>query len=620
MLANDKNDESPLERLRNRLYAPKAVDGVGAAGLSAQTPSAPQAWKQEPVPVNPPKKLPVASIFLFSAAGFFLIAGIITVVVLFLGGRSLSADHLTITTEGSTNVAGGDPLSVLITVTNDNPLPVTDATLTVDFPEGTVDPDAPSVSLTHHTETIGTLTPGQSVRVSVRAAFFGAENQRISLPIMVEYTTDNSNATFTKKASHDFTLSTSPVSLSVSTLSEISSGQALTVVVRVRSNADAPLSNVAVQAAYPFGFSVKEATPTGPLFVLGTMNPGEEKEIRVTGTVSGQDGDERVFRFTSGALPSADARNFSVSYSVADAIVRIAKPFLTVGLSLNREDTPTIVVRPDESVDGSLSWNNALATPIENARISVTVAGDAFDTGSAVATGGFFRSADRTFVFDSESNPALARLQPGDTGNATFQYRLKSGDALAALRNPSMTVTVSVSGRRIVSGQVAQDVTSTITRTVKVASALSLSSRIVRTTGAFSNTGPWPPQADTETTYTVELSAANSVNSVANSKAVMKLPSYVRFVTGTGFTFNEATREVTWNVGDLGAGMKKDGSFQIAFLPSASQKGTSPVLVMEQKFTGYDRFVQQELSASAPSLTTQTTSDPGYQIQYGSVQ
>lgn len=517
---------------------------------------------------------------------------------------------------------GGDALSVLITVTNDNPLPVSDATLTIDFPEGTVNPDDPSQPLTHHTETIGTLAPGQTFRTSVRAAFFGGENQRISLPIVVEYTTDKSNATFTKKASHDFTLSTSPVSLSVSTLSEISSGQTLTVLVRVRSNADATLSNVAVQAVYPFGFVAKEATPTpvGPLFVIGTLNPGEEKEIRVTGTVSGQDGDERVFRFTSGALPSADARNFSVTYSVADTIVLIAKPFLSVGLSLNREETPTIVVRPDQTVDGSLSWTNSLTTPIEDARVSVTVSGDAFDPGSAVATGGFFRSSDRTFVFDRESNPGLARLQPGDTGNGLFQYRLKSGEDLNSLRNPSMTIRVSVSGRRVVSGTVAEDVTSTITRTVKVSSALALSSRIVRTTGAFSNTGPWPPQADKETTYTVELSAANSVNSVANSKVVMKLPSYVRFVAGTGFTFSEATREVTWNAGDLGAGAKKDGSFQIAFLPSASQKGTSPVLVMEQKFTGYDRFVQQELSATAPSLSTQTTNDPGYQTQYGSVQ
>ncbi len=629
-MSDFQRPDDPLERLKQKLYSRKTVDPLTPGRVVGSSVSAePEHWKQDPVVERPIKKrMSVASLFLIFAAGFFVIAGITTAVVLILGGRSISTDNVAIVIEeGPITVAGGKATSFAVSVTNNNPLPITSGTLSVVFPAGTVDADDASVSLTHYTETLDTLAPGESTEFTIRAAFFGSENQKLSIPITLEYQTENSNATFSKKSAYDFTISTSPVILTSVSLSEVSTGQPVTVTVTARSNAESDLQNVAVKAEYPFGFAVTKSEPeaaTQGLYVLGTLKPGEQKEIRITGTLTGQEGDERVFRFSAGALKGAGSREFGVPYMVAQSEVKIAKPFLSVGLTLNREQAQTVVISSGETVAGLLSWVNQLAIPITDASISVTLTGDALDPESIDATGGFYRSSTKTIVFDKSTMNALATLQPSDTGNGSFIFSTKTGSAIQSLRQPTINVSVSVSGKRVGAGRVPETVTSTLTRSIKVETDLTLASRLVRTIGGIENTGPWPPKADTETTYTLLLEARNTVNGVANATVAIPLPSYVRF-TGTSnpsgeFTYVESSRELTWNIGNMAAGETATAAAQIAFLPSISQKGTSPILVPEQMITGVDRFTQTTVGGQAGTLSTQTTFDPAYQSSFGNVQ
>ena len=147
----------------------------------------------------------------------------------------------------------------------------------------------------------------------------------------------------------------------------------------------------------------------------------------------------------------------------------------------------------------------------------------------------------------------------------------------------------------------------------------------VRTVGPFENSGPWPPIPSQETTYTIRLQSSNTVNSVADAVATMSLPSYVRF---TGFTnpadnsisYNNDTRQVSWQIGALSPSSSKVAAFQVAFLPSTTQRGTSPALVSEARVSGFDRYAQQAVQNTAPLINIQISNDPAYQNQYGSVE
>ena len=511
--------------------------------------------------------------------------------------------------EADPTAGSRDTIDLLITVTNENPVALSDTTLSINFPEGTRSPDDVASALSHFSDTLGEIPAGGKIERTVSAVVFGAEGEVISLPIRFEYRTQGASVPFIKEASHDFTVTTSPLSVSIGALSQVSAGQPFDIAVAVRSNAKTPIVNAALIADdYPPGFTVRSTIPapaTGSLFDLGTMQPGEEKVVRITGTLAGEDRDTRVMRFTAGTRANVNSTNLAVKYTTAEKSIVVEKPFLAPTLTINRDTSANQTLARSEQVSGNLSFINTLDVPIEDATVVVALGGSGIENGTISSANGFYRSSDATITFSKETLPALARLGPGQTGNGSFAFTVVGG-AAGELRNPTVTLNISVSGRRMSERNVPTTITSTITRTLKVQTDLGLTATL-RRDGAFTNTGPVPPKADTETTYAVNWSLNNSVNSVGGAVVSAVLPSYVRY-TGKAFpvdasvSYNETTRTVTWNAGDVPAGANKEIQFQIALTPSASQRSTTPVVVQPATYAGTDRFTGERITGTASEL------------------
>lgn len=622
----EPDTQSPLERLRKGLYSKDATSQTVSPHLREEHHAqGPSGW----VPDAPPpekKKISTSAFFLIGAVVFFVAASVLALLFLFFGARSVSTDRVDVVVKGPTSIASGDAVPIIITIDNRNPAAITDTTLTIEYPAGTR--SAAGEELLRYTDTVGDVAPGERATRTASATISGSANQTVTIPVTFEYRTEGSNAVFVKKETYTFTITSSPVSLSVTTLGESASGQPLTVTVAVRSNGVEEVPNVAVLAQYPFGFSAQSTEPaaqSGNLFMLGNLAPGEVKTITIKGVLTGQQGDERVFHFSAGTPQSSGSQMLGVTYTSQEATVAITRPFLGVSLALNRDSADTVIARAGTQVAGQLSWVNTLATAVTDAEIRVKIGGEALDATRVTSSNGYYRSSDTTVVYNRDTAFGLSSLQPGDTGVGSFTAPMKTGAAMNALRNPTMTFTISVSGKRLSEDGVPESVSSTVTKTVKVSTDLTLSTRAVRTIGSFTNTGPWPPVADQATTYTILMSAGNTVNSVGGARVTTTLPSYVSFTGAVSpadgsIVYNASTREVTWSIGDLPAGTTaRTGSFQVSLLPSASQRGTSPVLVYPQTISGTDRFVQKTVTGSAEDLTTKTTTDPSYNPGLGNV-
>ncbi len=601
-----QEDTGPLEETRKRLYSPGTSFDIHPSSLSAKGSKVPHGWTKEAgkpqAPQGPERPgLSRSALFLMGAAGFFLIALIVAFFLVVQGGRSVSNERVKITIENPpTSIAGGDTVSLFLVIKNENPATLTDARLLVDFPDGTYSADKDPQPLSHEAVAIGTIGPGESVKRTVRATLFGEANQGITIPMTLEYRTEGSNAVFEKKESFDFTIGTSPVSVNVDALSEVSSGQEMTFDITIRSNAPAAIDNLAITAEYPFGFSftgASQASVGNTLFKIGTLQPGEQRTISIRGILGGQDKDERVFRFSAGTSKADGSGDLSVSFITKEALVAITRPFIAVSLSLDRSDANSVAVKPGAEVQGIISWQNTLPTQILDGEIEIHLSGAALDKKSIASSGGFYRSSDTTIVFNRDTTTGLRTLQPGDSGASSFTFTSKSAAELATLHNPSITVNVAVAGRRVGETGVTEEITSTLSRTVQVASQLSF------TATASRSAGPNPPTPDVETSYVVTLSVGNGVNAVAGAIAKATLPSYVRFVSGSEVVYNATSRELSWNVGDLAAhASPRSTSFEVAFLPSLSQVGVSPVIVTSPTLSAFDRYIQEAVTATAPSI------------------
>lgn len=627
------DDTSSLERLRQKLYVPGTVESFPEPSLGSNAPvdAQPLGWQEpesRPIVQKPAPRFSKAALFLMVAGGFFILAVMAAAYFLVFGSRSVSTDRVIITPDGPSAISSGDTVSLLISVQNQNPVPITSTMLSVDFPDTARDADSPEKPMSHVSDTIGDIQAGATGERSVHVILSGAENERILLPIRFEYRVEGSNAVFVKEATYEVTITSSPLSIRAETVSEAQAGQPLTFAVKVRSNAKTPLELVAVKLdPIPFGFSLTAGQK--PLIPVGTLLPGEEKTVTLTGMLAAEDAEQRVFHFVAGTMASADATVIAVQYAKTDRPVSLAKPFLSTALSINRDSGETPTIAAAAPVQGIVTWVNTLSSQIADGQISLKLSGNALDPYSVSTNGGFYRSSDTTIIYTRENADGLARLDPGATGTASFTFSSKSAQSLIGVSQPSITATISVAGRRSGESNVPETISSTLTRTIQVGTDLTLATRSLRTIGAFKNTGPWPPVADQESTYTIQFALSNTVNSVGDTAVTAVLPSYVRFTGATSpsdgsIIYNESSRTVTWNAGTVpvGAGNTvpvKLASFQVVLLPSVSQRGTSPVLLFTQNVTGVDRFTKKTLSSTRPEVTAQTVTDPAYQSGFGEV-
>lgn len=601
----NQDDLSTLERMRQRLYASGATATPITPGLN-ETPAhqGTEGWHAEPPQPQKKPRISFAALFLGIAGIFFILAIAAAAYFLVFGGRAISTDRINITIDADTDIASGDEIAFIVSVENKNPVPITATSLKIDFPDTARLEDRPD-SAPFYEDTLGDIPSGETGTRSVRVTLFGTESERITIPVRFEYRTEGSNAVYVKETEYDVLVSSSPISIRAEALSEISVGQPATFAVTLRSNAREPIENVAVAAQYPFGFTL--ASGQSQFLEVGTLAPGEEKTVKFTGTLTGEDNEERVFRFTVGV--AGERGTLAVPYSTAITPVTIARPFLGASLSINRDTTAAPVIETGSSVQGVVTWLNTLGAPLLDGQVEVKLSGSALEASTVSAYGGYYRSSDSTIIYSKENSAELAQVAPGESGNGTFTFRTKSAQEIASLRNPTVVATVSVAGRRVGESNVPERIGDVVTRTIKVGTDLKLTAR------SSYGAGPRPPQANQETSYVLTFSLTNTVNSVADAVVSGTLPSYVRFVRAVtpadgSLSFNETTRTVTWKAGEVAAGQgygsaARTASFEVVLLPSTAQRGTSPVLMTAPTVTGVDRFTQKQLTSSHASLTTQ---------------
>ncbi|MBU6490839.1 hypothetical protein KGQ25_01605 [Patescibacteria group bacterium] len=624
---DQEDDTGSLERARARLYSPDAQQPDPHLPHSvASEHSVPHGWKEDTLPAaalsRGRRHVHLASIFFVTALVFFLVSLGIAGYFFLYGGNSVSVNNIAINLQGPTTIAAGDTVPLSLTIENGNPVALKDATIEIDFPDGSRSATNVLSPYPRYVEDLGTLESGGTVTRSLKVVVFGAAGQTLTLPVSFSYSVPGSNAVFVKKTSYALSVSSTPLSLSVDTLAETVSGQPLTITLTARSNAAVPLNNVVLVGALPFGFTTTSSSVpiSNSSFLLGTLLPGASKTVTLTGTLSGQDSEQRVFRFSIGTANTPTDQTLAITYMTQDATVAITAPFINATLAINGDSGSNVVVKPGSTQSVTLSYANTLATNVTNATIAVTVSGSGIDYGSIQSSNGFYRSADHTIIFSRDTDPSLAMLAPGASGIGAFTLSTLP----AGISTPTILFTISVSGTRIGQTNVPEEVSASLTKTVKIATAVVLQASSLHASGPFANSGPIPPRANQPTTYAIVWNARTDGNAVAGGAVTAVLPSYVSYTnktSGTGsFSYDAGSRTVTWNTGDLSQGTSAQGSFQVSLTPSTSQKGTAPSLTGTATFSGYDRFAGVQVSATANPVTTETTGDPGYVSSNATVQ
>lgn len=631
----DKEGKSKIEELKNRLHGRrfKSQEKSVRSTYYSRDPEVPSRWtkkekdtEQEDTfsPTNPMLK----KIFIASFAFFVITAGVAA--YFFIGGGNVvSSENVDIEVLGPVSIAGGEELSLQVAITNNNNTELQFADLFVEFPEGAHDPSDIATELPRYRTSLDTVKQGETVNKIVRTILFGEEKAEKNIKIAVEYRVEGSNAIFVKEKNYTVSISSSPVSVTLNTLEEVNVNQQVELVAEVSSNSENTIRDLALQMQYPFGFEPNEANPEptygNDIWELGDIGPDDKKVIRITGTLRGQDSEERVFSAHVGKQDVDDERKIATVFSSSAAPVFIKKPFIGADLVLNDAKEDPFVVRAGETMQGRINWKSNLSERAENVVIEAELSGDVDDF-SVEVTQGFYDSNEKKITWNQTTFEDLESIDSGDGGSLRFRLAPRTG---ADVSNPEIDIAVHISARRIAEQATPERVENVVQRTIYASSDLRLTSRGVHFAGPFENAGSMPPKAEDTTTYTILWTITNPENDISNAQVTAKLPNSVSWTGltdpgGANISYDSAKREVTWNAGDIVAGAgftstAKQVAFQVAITPSVSSIGSTPRLVQDIELTGRDNFTNTDVSHSRPPITTNITTDPSFSGGQGQV-
>ncbi len=426
---------------------------------------------------------------------------------------------------------------------------------------------------------------------------------------------------------------TSPLDISVAGPDKINSNQQADYSITVKSNSLSVLKNLLLKVDYPFGFNLTSSNPKpyssdGTAFNLGDLEAGGTRVIKITGILQGQEGEERVLKFTVGNPSEDDTRSIGTVFAANTITVQIMKSSIGVNFLINQNPNGEVPIKPASKIDGNIYWKNNLTDKVNDMSVVVSFSGKALDKSSITAPSGFYNSSENSITYDKNNDPSLGTVSPSDDGTLNFYFNtlnpaLNQG---VSLGNSEIDLTVSVYGT---TGGNPRALLYAGKKILKISSDLNLTSQGKRMDGPFVNSGPFPPKIDQTSTYTITWTAGDSFNNISNAKVLSSLSPNVKWLGVTSpssedISYDDGSGQIVWNVGDMRSGVganlsAKTVSFQVSVTPSLSQVGTFLNLINQATIMGTDTYSAEALSEIQPAVTTDLTSDSGYQSGSGKV-
>jgi hypothetical protein len=619
-----------IEMLKRRLYR-RGEDDFTIKRTSLETES-PELKRQWPTEAGEPRgiSLSVLKRLLTGALIFFVVALAFAAIMWLRGSNLISESKIRISVQSPTLVRAGDPVDFEILINNRNREDLLDAELVVEYPEGTRSASDLTQELPHERQMIGTIPSGSTATRAARAAFFGDTGTTVAVKIKLEYRIKDANNIFEKEVTREFSLSAPPVSLAVSGPAELNPEQELDLLVTVKSNVATDLDRVILVGSYPPGFQLMSASPAASdkksVWELGKLKAGETREIKIHGAMIGQTDESKTFRFNIGIANPDKPSSIGVPYSEALATIAIKSPFINAIFTLDGKSGEDIVVAAERNLKGDISWQNYLPDRVIDGQVVLKINGRILDRSAVTVDGGFYRSSDNTITWDKSTWRDFASIAPGAEGNLIFGLSsLPLIDATGQpIKNPELNLTLTFKGTRVAEGFPNEPIESVITKRVKIESTFQLIARALYGSGPLENSGPMPPKVDAKTAYTVEWSVTNTSNIVGSSVVRATLPTYVEWAgvstpASERITYNERTREVSWDIGSVppgtGTGLPaKQVAFQIILTPSLSQLGSTVPLTSAATLSGIDTFTRTTITDTERALDTRLSTDPTFRV------
>ena len=526
------------------------------------------------------------------ALGLVVIVGLVG--FWFWQKNSYSKEILKLEILGPAEVTLGQEIEYTVRYKNNGNIRLEDPRLTFEFPAYSLLGEG---ELLRKEIILESIYPGQEQTFSFKTRLLGKEGEMKKAQAWVNYQPKNLKARYESETSHSARINSVPLTLEFDLSSKIDAGKEINFQLNYFSNVDYPLANLGIKVEYPSDFEFQSSKPKSlekTDWNIGLLNKAEGGRIQIAGNLTGKVGEQKQFKAQLGTWIDGE---FVVLKETVRA-VQIVTPSLYISQQIN--NSSQYVARAGDTLHYEIFFKNIGSDAFSNLFLVVKLEGDLFDFQTTKAPSGDFESGDNSLVFDWRKIPKLQFLDAQEEGKIEFWVDLKDDWLItnADQKNPILKDNVFL-------GQAQKEFTT------KVSSKLAIIQQGYYADEVFGNSGPNPPQAGNQTTYTVIWQAKNYYNDVKGVRVKATLDNNVRltgriFPEDSRLTFDSNSREVVWELDDLEAGKgvlspALSVAFQIALTP---QYGGNSNLVGPAEITGEDEFTNLIIDGDSSPIST----------------
>jgi len=515
-----------------------------------------------------------------------------------------SKEVLKLEISGPSETKMGEMVEYIIVYKNNGNFRLEDPELIFEAPENSIMLEGKSQRQVLTSDQLGeAIYPGEERNFSFKMRLMGYEGETKVAKVSLSYRPKNLKARSQSSTSFITKVKDVPITFDFDAPSTIGPEGKFNIRINYFSNVDFPLPDLRIVLDTPSGFEASEVNPK-PLenyeWKIGVLNKSEGGRIEILGSISGQVGEEKLFR----AKLISWQEGTPVLLKETSKGINLIKPSLYIRQEIN--GNPDYFSFPGDWLHFEVFFKNLGYEPFKNLFLVCKLEGDAFDFSTIKTELGSFKEGDDSIIFDWRKVSKLQYLAPIDEGKVDFWVKLKDGFEIK--ENPSIKNKVFLS-------QAMEEFET------KISSKLEISQKGYFSIDAFENSGLLPPQVGNITTYAIIWQVKNYYNDVKNVKVKAVLPKEVN-LTGkilpeteiSKFSFDPQSREIVWSIENLEAGkgisnLPPSVIFQIAFTPTQDQRGKSPDLIGEAKMTGEDVWTGQILQALSPPINTTLPDD-----------
>lgn len=547
-------------------------------------------------------------------AGFFI----------FRPPEKFAGDGIELKIEASSDLTTGAEEEIVITYKNNESVPLGAVDISTAYPKSfslkSTDPEVP----TPNSWKIGSLPKGVEGKITLRGTVLAAKGESITFQAYFNYKPANFNSEFQKVATVTMPVTNSLLGVVIEGPDKANPGEEVQYKIRYKNNSDEEVKGAEVRVDYAPNFFPTTAVPATSVgegsWVLGTLAPKKEGEIKIIGKFSGSAEGQRETVATVGLVREGGEW---LANELAVSSVEIVKSELKVFLVVNGEKEAGTINFGD-TLRYSLSFQNRSQTTLSDVTITARVLGEPIVSGkSPILWDTLFddlagKRSGNSITWTKKELPALAKLEPGAEGTIDFSVEVMAAPFPRSEADYKVSAFIEAGIGRIGGVRSARIIRSeTIEMKFLTDLAFVAEGRYFNDEDMAVGTGPHPPKVGETSTYRVWWTLNNSLNEIGGATVSTTLPDGVSFTgksdtAGIGtLSYDGKTRKVTWKlekIEKLKEPIRAD--FEVSITPAENQVGAPAVLTGITNVEGRDLKTESLVFRTATPITTALETDP----------